>query len=518
MSAAPDRRPNLLILVDDQHRWDALGCVAGDTPGTPSWLNGQGRSGVQTPNLDRLAATGTRFSQAVCNVAPCVPSRHSFITGMGARRTGVLTNMHYWPDRPLYPSVGTVCQDLGYDTAAIGKMHWKPHAAPPGHVPDRRGFAFRASYDGPATDGPCDTLYSDFATEEEVEEIRQWPVRFGRGGENRAGYVGEVTSIPSDRLPDAWLADQAVSYLRDSRRADRPFCLVVSLDRPHPESVIGKEYADLYDPAAMSLPPRPADPADEPDWYLAHLRADRGWSDMTDDEHRISVARYLANVTFVDDCLGKVLDALDETGLAEDTVVCFLSDHGEMLGERDRCFSKYGLYDSTVRVPLLVRWPGVGTVGTVCDAAVELTDLMPTWLDALGVKPSPQLPGRSLRPLLTEQSPAEAGWRTASLTELYTPTAENGPPRAQWAARSSRYKLIERPAGASALYDLQADPGELINRIDDPALATVLAELRATLLHRLMTEAENSPVGDTAAVAIAAPVVPRPSSPSERPA
>ncbi|GAA3148324.1 arylsulfatase A-like enzyme [Kribbella aluminosa] len=507
-----DRRRNLLILVDDQHRWDALGCAGADRH--PSWLSDA--TAVRTPNLDRLAAEGTRFTQAVCTVAPCVPSRHSFITGMGARQTGVLTNMHYWPNQPLYPSVGTICSGLGYDTAAIGKMHWKPHSAPPEHVPDRRGFAFRASYDGPGTDGPCDRLYTDFATTEEVEEIRRWPDRFGRGGENRAGYVGEVTSIRGERLPDAWLADQAVTYLRDRRRTERPFCLVVSLDRPHPESVVAKEYADLYDPAAMPLPPSPPSRVEEQDWYLRFLRSDHGWSTMTEHEHRLSIARYLASVTFVDDCLGKVLDALDETGLTDDTVVCFLSDHGEMLGERDRCFSKYSLYDSAVRVPLLVRWPGVGVPGAFSDAPVELTDLMPTWLDALGLEQPRRLPGMSLRPLLEGASAAQAGWRTASLTELYTAASEGGPPRAQWAVRNREYKLIERSSGANALYDLEVDPGEFVNLIDDPARSEVCEELRATLLHRLMTEAEDCPAGDPAAVAIASGRATRSSSPSER--
>ncbi|MFF9788481.1 choline-sulfatase [Streptomyces sp. SceaMP-e96] len=504
--------PNLLILVDDQHRWDALGCAGlGLRPEQRSWLLSSDNPIVHTPHLDRLAQAGTRFSQAVCNVAPCVPSRHSFITGMRAGQTGVLTNMHYWPRDPLYPTIGTACEALGYETASIGKMHWKPHVAPEEHVPTKRGFAFRASYDGPATDGPCDVVYDDFATDAERAIRQSWSDRFGRGGENRHGYLGEITAIDGNRLPDSWLADQAAAYLRERRHTDKPFCLVVSLDRPHPESVVAQEYADLYDPDEVPLPPKPPARFEEPDSYLRALRDHLEWSEMSEEDLRVSIARYLANVSFVDACLGKVLEALDECGFADNTIVSFTSDHGEMLGERDRCFSKYSTYDSALRVPLLVRWPGVGTPSTVSDAAVELIDLMPTWLDALGVETPRRLPGRSLRPLLEGRSPAQAGWRSASLTELYTPSADGSAPRAQWAVRTGNYKLIERQTGDSALYDLRNDPEEFVNRIDDAALAGVREELRTTLLHRLMTESEDCPAGDPTMVTIADPTAVRPS-------
>ncbi|HEV2126097.1 MAG TPA: sulfatase/phosphatase domain-containing protein, partial [Chloroflexota bacterium] len=205
------------------------------------------------------------------------------------------------------------------------------------------------------------------------------------------------------------------------------------------------------------------------------------------------------NVTYVDHCLGQVLDTLRECGYEDNTLVVLLSDHGEMLGERRQperggAHTKYCLYDSAERVPLIVRWPGAGQPGRVSHAAVELIDLMPTWLDAAGVEASPYLPGRSLRPLLEGQLPESIGWRTATLAEQFTQATEQlGQPRGQWAYRESRWKLIERAGARSALYDLQDDPNEFHNLIDDPAHAAVRERLRQQLIRDVISRAEQFP-------------------------
>jgi arylsulfatase A-like enzyme len=226
---------------------------------------------------------------------------------------------------------------------------------------------------------------------------------------------------------------------------------------------------------------------------------------MDEGERRLAVARYLANVTFVDACLGRVLETLADLGYEEDTLVVLLSDHGELLGERGGAYTKYSLYDAALRVPLIVRWPGVSRPGLVSPAPVELVDLMPTWLAAAGLEIPPLLPGRSLRPLLEGQDPAGAGWRTASLSEQYTSVDVPGAPRGQWALRERRYKLVERATGRSALYDLAEDPLEYHNRIDDPALADVRDRLRARLLRDVIARAEQFPARWEPTVAIAPP-------------
>jgi arylsulfatase A-like enzyme len=505
---------NILILMGDQHRWDALGCAAdGLAPWQRTWLmdGPDGRPLVRTPHLDRLAATGVRFSQAVANLPVCVPCRHSFITGMYPHQIGILTNSHYWPDQPPVPTLGHRLQEAGYATAAAGKMHWKHRNAPDEHVPDKRGFDFRAGR-GQNTDGPVDISLGDTLSADHKRLQADYAVRFGSGGESREGYVGDVSPFPGAELPEAWLADQAVQYLQrhHEQRREQPFCLLVSVVRPHPPNVIPADYDGMYDPDQVPLPPEVPPSFHEDDPHVRRQIDQRGWGQMDERELRLSISRYLANVTYVDDCLGKVLSTLDELGYAEDTLVVLLSDHGEMLGERGGAHTKYSLYDNAARVPLIVRWPGAGRAGHVSHAAVELIDLMPTWLDAANLPIPSILPGRSLRPLLEGQSPEEVSWREATLSEQYTAATEgSGNPRGQWTIREARYKLIHRTGARSALYDLQEDRNEFRNLIDDPALAPVRERLYARLAQGVIARAEQFPARWEPVVATAqAPVLP----------
>jgi arylsulfatase A-like enzyme len=319
---------------------------------------------------------------------------------------------------------------------------------------------------------------------------------FGVGGESRAGYVGEVSRLTAAELPEAWLAEQAIDYIRRQRdeRPGQPFCLMVSFDRPHPPNVIPADYDGMYDPKNVPLPPAVPDDFEEDDLHLSGQIDRRGWRQMDEFELRLSVSRYLTNVTYVDACLGRVLTALDRTGYTDSTLVILLSDHGELLGERDGGHTKYCLYDSAVRVPLNVRWPGVSQAGVVSNAPVELVDLMPTWLEAAGLEPVDYLPGRSLRPLLTGS--AAVGWRRATLTQQYAVADGAGASRdlrGQWTIREERYKLIHRAEARSALYDLQADPNEFHNLIDDASLAPVRDRLRAHIVQRAVEWAEQAP-------------------------
>lgn len=519
---ATQKPMNILILMGDQHRYDALGCaVQGIEPWERTWLMG-GASGqplVRTPHLDRLAATGVRFHQAVANLPVCVPSRHSFITGMYPHQIGILTNAHYWPYDPPVPVLGRRLKDVGYATASVGKMHWKNRNAPDEHVPDKRGFDFRAGK-GSNTDGPNDVSLSDAISTREKRLQADQVGRFGVGGESREGYVGDVSPQTAAELPEAWLAGQAVQYLQRHRQqnSSQPFCLLVSLDRPHPPNVIPVDYDGMYDPAQVPLPPPTPPGFEEDDPHMRRQIVQRGWGHMDERELRLSVSRYLTNVTYVDDCLGRVLQTLTECGYEEHTLVVLLSDHGELLGERGGGHTKYCLYDSAARVPLIVRWPGVGRSGLVSHAAVELIDLMPTWLEAAGLPIDPILPGRSLRPLLAGQTPEPGAgeapllpmWREATLSEQYTivnaPLVRGRPaPRGQWTVRERRYKLIERVSARSALYDLQADPHEFYNRIDDPALADVRERLRRRLIQDMIIRTEQFPAKWEPVVTIARP-------------
>src|SRR6266542_5026467 len=514
MSALPpDRRPmNLLILMGDQHRWDALSCAHdGLPPEQRTWLmdGPGGRPLVRTPHLDRLAATGTRFTQAVANLPVCVPCRHSFISGLYPHQIGILTNAHYWPYDPPVPILSTYLRDAGYATASVGKMHWKNRNAPDDHVPDKRGFDFRAGRGG-NTDGPVDVSLTGGVQSIEERRRADQISRFGVGGESREGYVGDVAPQTGDELPEAWLAGQAVQWLeRHAQRGNgQPFCLMLSLDRPHPPNVIPADYEGMYSPDDVPLPPVVPAGFVEDDATMRRQIEARGWRALDETELRTSIARYLTNVTYVDDCLGRALEALDRLGFAENTLVVLLSDHGELLGERRQPgfgggHTKYCLYDSAMRVPLIVRWPGIGQPGQVSHAAVELIDLLPTWLDAAGVAIPAMLPGSSLRPLVEGQNPESIGWREHTLSEQYTSAETPQSPRGQWAIRTARYKLIERAGGRSALFDLVEDPNEFRNRIDDPEMIDVRDFLRGRLLRDVIRRAEQYPAQHEGQVTIA---------------
>lgn len=475
----PKQRMNLLILMDDQHRHDALSCV--------------GHPVVRTPHLDALAAEGTIFTNAISNHPVCVPDRHSFITGLYTHQIGILSNAHYWPDQPPVPTLGMRLKEVCYNTAAIGKMHWKSGSAPDEAVPDKRGFDFRASAGG-ATDGPVDVRPSISLTPEQRKFQSSLRDRFGIGGESRGGYVGDVSPAPAAKQSDYWLAEQAVEYLQ-KYEDDAPFCLMVSTNKPHPANVVPADYADMYDPDSVPIPPPVPDGFYEDDPHMRRQIVSREWGQMDEREIRLSVSRYLTNCTYIDHCMGMVLDTLEATGHKENTLVVFFSDHGDMLGERAGAHTKYCMYDNAMRTPLLVRWPGVGKPGVVSDATVSHVDLMPTWLEAVGLDIPDMMVGRSLRPLLEGQDVKSAGWPEGAFSELYTSAETPGAPRAQWTWRESRHKLIQRVGGArSALYDLVKDPNEFHNLIDDPALADVRERMRLTILTDVMTRAEQYPL------------------------
>ncbi len=216
---------------------------------------------------------------------------------------------------------------------------------------------------------------------------------------------------------------------------------------------------------------------------------------MDERELRLSISRYLTNCTFVDNCMGMVLNALEETGHKDNTLVVFFSDHGDMLGERNLAHTKYCMYENAMRTPFIVRWPGTGKPGIVSDSLVSHVDLMPTWLEASGLEIPDMMVGRSLKPLLEGKSAEDIDWPQYAFSEIYTSPANPGEPRAQWTLRGTRYKLIQRAGSSrSALYDLREDPNEFNNLIGDPALSDIREEMRLEILTGVMERTETYPV------------------------
>lgn len=487
-------KPNLLFLMTDQHRWDALGCV---------------NPRVKTPNMDALARRGIRFSQAICNAPMCVPSRYSLMHGVypfqcGVRHnTQMITTDHELPA----PALPERLAALGYQTVGVGKTHWYlGKEIPCGDVkvtPSRRGFEIRAeARDADTSATTDDTIlmaeddpqaWADYR--KEMEECRCGP-------ESITGFIGHSSRVRGEDHREGWLTRQAVKFLRETRDRSRPFFLNLSLDNPHAGFNVPPGYEELYRLEDIELPERPPWTT-SPSGHVAEDQRASEWRRLPEEVRRRSILRYYALCTYVDDCFGRVLAELETQGELANTLVLFTSDHGEMLGEHGERFTKYCFYESSIRVPLVVAGAGVPAHvrGTEDRRPAELVDVLPTFLEAAGGTPAFELAGRSL---------LSAPCRLGGFAEMHGTGYETvgGPPGPDWRTKASfqagpswmwrteRWKLILHLPGDAAdatvrldegigeLYDLAADPNEWRNLYEAEECLRVRERLtRELLLH-----------------------------------
>ena len=358
MTLPPPRRPNVLLLMADQMRHDAMGCA--------------GHPVVRTPHLDALAAGGVRFTQAVTPTPICMAARYSLLTGRRAAETGVTANamLPGLAAMPPWPTLMTVLAEAGYQTHGIGKFHFH-----------RRPFGFERQE---LMEECIDCLTDDdYLLHLQAAGV---PARYPQGLRDLLYYQPQTSGVPEAYSQNRWVADRSEAFLREHARyrPGRPFFLWSSWIAPHPPFAPVEPWDTLYDPAAMPPPvyaDRPLATLPAPAWPHrgrldgAHLDPGR--------MARIQ-ALYYGQVSHVDDAVGRVLRALDELGLADNTVVVFCSDHGEMLGDHGLS-QKNTPYEASVRVPMLLRWPGHTKPGRVAEDLVGLTDVMPTLVEGLGL-------------------------------------------------------------------------------------------------------------------------------------
>lgn len=283
---------------------------------------------------------------------------------------------------------------------------------------------------------------------------------------------------------DGIAATEGVKLLQDYAQTDTSFFMTVGLFRPHTPLVAPKKYFDLYPEDSIKVPvvpdgyleqlPRPA---------VASIRRKKDQVDLPTDLARKAIQAYYASISFADAQLGRVLDALKETGLADNTIVVFTSDHGYHMGEHGH-WQKTTLFENATRVPLIVAGPGVSETGAIAEGIVEMVDIYPTMVDLAGFKPPASVNGRSLVPILKD---ADTTIRTSALTQY-----SNG-----YSIRTSRYRYTQwgdQGSLGAELYDHHSDPQELVNLIDKPELSGIQKELRAELLARI-DDAKTPPKG-----------------------
>jgi choline-sulfatase len=444
--------------MSDEHAWWAAGAF--------------GHPFVRTPNIDRLAAAGVTFDRAYCNSPVCAPSRASFLTGRLPTRLGVFNN-----NLPFASDVPTWAHYLsaaGYQTVLSGKQHFAG--------PDQRhGFELRLG--------------------EEPQSTRIKPHSYTDTRPGQRYFAARPASneyVEHDKAR----VDEAVHFLARGRDTSRPFALCVSLYAPHFPFEVEREYWDLYWPRHADLPPP------LPDGFLDRLHAANHSlrefyeiPSLTEDQVRRARAAYYGQCTFMDAQLGRLLDALDHLGLERDTLVVYTSDHGEMLGDHG-LWLKQNFFESSVRVPLLVSWPGVLPDRERRGCVVSLVDLAAALVEWGGGRRAAGMDGVSLAGLAAD---AGAPWVDLAVSEIVdinqrvimSHYPEAGAPKRMLV--TERFKLIAHGVFAPELYDLALDPEEWRDVSADPRYAPVLGALRRRLLADWRPQAVEAGVLDAVA-------------------
>jgi len=432
----------LFISVDDLNDW------VGVLGGHPQAL---------TPNIDALADRGILFTNAHSPAALCNPARTSVMLGLLPSTTGIYGNYPSWMEidhLAALPNLPRYLRENGYDTYGAGKLFH-------GHTFSPSGFL---GYNDPSA---WDAYYPSL-TRQLPDEIR--PPIIPANGNPLSPYFDWSAVVADDRA----MADGQVAAWTEERiiaSGNGPRFVAAGIYRPHLPWYVPQKYLDMYPLEKIVLPEVPADDLDDVpligQQFLAGISMDpmelHRWV-VDEGKWEEGVQAYLASITFADAMVGQLLDALERTGRADDTIIVLWSEHGWHLGEKHR-WRKQTLWEESTRVPLIIVAPGVTTPGTRSARAVSLIDILPTLLELTGVDALSDLDGVSLMPLLKEP---DAPWDRAAVS-----TYEQG----NHAVRSERYRYIRYYDGSEELYDHENDPGEWTNLARDPAYATVKAEL-----------------------------------------
>ena len=456
-------RPNILFIMTDDHASHAMSCYG-------SQVN-------KTPNLDRIAAGGMRFTNSFCTNSICAPCRAVILTGKYSHINGLIDNaVKFDGSQQTFPKL---LRQAGYETAIIGKWHLKT---------DPTGFDYWNILPG--------------------QGVYYNPVTIEMG--QRKNHEGYVTDI---------LTDYALDWLK-GRKDGKPFCLMFHHKAPHREWEPGPKYLTLYDDVQIPEPatlfddyvgrgraakeqdmtiaktmtkrdlklvtPGKLTPEQQAKWDAAYgpkneafEQANLQGKDLVRWKYQRYMKDYLRCIASVDESVGRVLDYLDQAGLADNTIVIYTSDQGFYLGDHG-WFDKRFMYEESLRMPLVVRYPKEIKAGSVNDDIVLNLDFGETFLDYAGVSVPADMQGRSLRLLLQGRTPSD--WRTSMYYHYYEYPAVHSVKR-HYGVRTQRYKLIHfyNDIDEWELYDLKTDPDEMQNVYSDPQYADVVKELTAEL-------------------------------------
>jgi iduronate 2-sulfatase len=461
VAADEERPPNVLLVVVDDLNTD---------------IGAYGHEQVQTPNIDRLAKMGILFTRAYAQYPQCNQSRVSFLTSRYPDQTGVLSLKEHFRDSQ--PDIVTLPQHFranGYFTARVGKIY---HQGVPPDI-GRDGLDDPASWD--LTVNPAGV---DIRVDRHIVTIAP-PERDQR---SFGGMLSWLRLDSDEAHTDEIGAAEAIRILQEHHptKTGKPLFLALGFYRPHTPYVAPFRFFDRYPPDRVNLATVP--PGDRENKPVAAL-ADRPFqADMTEAQKRQAIQGYHATISFMDEQLGKVLDSLEESNLARETIIVFLSDHGYQLGSHG-LWQKKDLFENSLRTPLIIAAPGRLEAGMKSDTLIELVDLYPTLAALAGLdQPETPIEGRDLLPVLAGREPAlefalSQSWSAAHLIR----PERRGMQVMGYTIRTARYRYTEWSRGAEGveLYDYQVDPLEYRNLAGDASYAVIQKKLASRLNAKL---------------------------------
>ena len=457
------QQPHIILIMSDQHRGDAMHCM-----GNPS---------VITPNMDALAAEGTLFMNAYSSTPSSTPARAGLLTGLSPWHHGMLGYGRIGSDYRY--EMPQMLRDLGYYTFGIGKMHWFPQKALHG-------------FHGTLVDESGRVESSDF-----ISDYRLWFQIHAPGQNPDSTGIGwnahgaTLYKLPEALHPTAWTGETACELIRNYKKGNgKPLFLKVSFARPHSPYDPPRRLMGLY--KGRDVPaPYVGEWCKDKDYATyrdaANADSDAAFGNFGDEYAKNSRRHYYANITFVDEEIGKVIQTLKEQGMYDNALICYISDHGDMLGDHYHWRKTYP-YEGSVHVPCIVKWPAgyAFEKGSKRQEPVELRDLLPTFIDMAGGTVPNDMDGQSLADLMKD---GVANWRKyIDLEHATCYSADN-----YWCALTDgKIKYIWRfHTGEEELFDLTKDPHELRNVADEKKYRSQLLTMREVMVKHLSERGEE---------------------------
>ncbi len=414
---AAERRPNIVFLMPDQHRYHSVGCL--------------GNAEVKTPHIDRLASEGVTMHHTFANTPVCCPARAILLTGQLCHRNGMVAN-----DLRLREESTSFAKTLaaaGYRTGFVGKWHLDGGQREPGWVPPgarRQGFEFWAAHQ-------CSH----------------------RHFENHY-FRDDPKPIPFGKFEAEGWADVAVEFLEGTKKDSRPFYLTVQWGPPHDPYKAPAAYSKMYDPAKLTM--------------RANYRPGKGRVPVPPPA---AIAEYYGMVTAIDDQVGRLMAKLDELGLRENTIVLYSSDHGDMLGSQGERLKRKP-WEESIRVPGFIRWPGKIKPGTASEAFFTHVDFAPTLLGMAGVPVPKAMQGKDLSRVIVE---GKGKGPDSAFFQIFGPFTGDGTDGGWRGVRTATHVYARYQDKPWVLYDLKADPHQLVNLAGKPEAARVQAAMEKRL-------------------------------------